>query len=106
MDTIEKHGRPVVYLGTEVNADTMIENKGDIFRLISTNNIVIINFSRVMYVNSSGLREIIDIHKQAVAQRKQVYLCNISKDVMELFTFTGLDSVFKIFDNEAAALEA
>ncbi len=55
-------------------------------------------------MNSSGLREIIDLFKTASKNKKEVSLCDMNSDIREMFSFTGLDKVFKIYDTEAAAI--
>ena len=55
-------------------------------------------------MNSSGLREIIDLFKTANKNKKEVSLCDMNSDIREMFSFTGLDKVFKIYDTEAQAL--
>jgi anti-sigma B factor antagonist len=66
--------------------------------------LVVISFKSVIYMNSSGLREIIDLLKKANKSKKELRLCDMSKDIREMFSFTGLDKVFKIFDTETQAL--
>ncbi len=55
-------------------------------------------------MNSSGLREIIDLLKNANKMKKELGLCEMSSDIREMFAFTGLDKVFKIYETEAQAL--
>ena len=62
------------------------------------------SFKSVVYMNSSGLREIIDLFKTASKNKKEVSICDMNSDIREMFSFTGLDKVFKIYDTEAAAI--
>lgn len=104
LDVKEKNGKSLVYVKGEVNAQTGSELKNDILKLFETAPVVVISFKAVMYMNSSGLREIIDLLKKANKSKKELRLCDMSKDIREMFSFTGLDRVFKIFDTEAQAL--
>ena len=98
-------GKNVVYLEGEVNAQRGAEIKKRVLDLFSTGNAaVVLSFKGVVYMNSSGLREIIDLLKNATKSRKELSLCAMSADIREMFSFTGLDRVFKIFDTEAKAL--
>jgi anti-sigma B factor antagonist len=104
IDVKEKNGKTMVYFKGEINAQTGSELKNDILKLFETKDIVVISFKAVMYMNSSGLREIIDLLKKANKIKKELRLCDMSKDIREMFAFTGLDRVFKIFDTESQAL--
>lgn len=98
------NGKNVAYLEGEINAQTGAQVKAEINKLLDKGNVVILSFKSVVYMNSSGLREIIDLFKTASKNKKEVSLCDINSDIREMFSFTGLDKVFKIYDTEAAAI--
>lgn len=102
---IKKVGeKNVVYLEGEINAQSGAEIKQKVLDLFSSSGGVVLSFKGVVYMNSSGLREIIDLLKNATKSKKELSLCEMSADIREMFSFTGLDRVFKIFDTEARAL--
>lgn len=105
MVTESKNGKQVVYLSGEINAKTGGEYKEAITGMFSSANTFVMSFKDVVYLNSSGLREIIDLLKNANKVKKEIRLCDMSKDIREMFSFTGLDKVFKIYDSQKAALE-
>ena len=98
------NGKNVAYLEGEINAQTGAQVKAEINTLLDKGNAVVLSFKSVVYMNSSGLREIIDLFKTASKYKKEVSLCDMNSDIREMFSFTGLDKVFKIYDTEAAAL--
>ncbi len=98
------NGKNVAYLEGEINAQTGAQVKAEINTLLDKGNVVVLSFKSVVYMNSSGLREIIDLFKTASKNKKEVSLCDMNSDIREMFSFTGLDKVFKIYDTEAAAL--
>ncbi|MDT3693022.1 MAG: STAS domain-containing protein [Mucispirillum sp.] len=98
------NGKNVAYLEGEINAQTGAQVKAEINTLLDKGNAVVLSFKSVVYMNSSGLREIIDLFKTASKNKKEVSLCDMNSDIREMFSFTGLDKVFKIYDTEAAAL--
>lgn len=100
----EKGEKTVVYLKGEINAQTGLELKNKVMELFKTKNSAVLSFKGVVYMNSSGLREIIDLLKQSRKDKKELALCEMSKDIRDMFAFTGLDKVFKIHDTEASAL--
>ena len=98
------NGKNIAYLEGEINAQTGAQVKAEINNLLNKGNAVVLSFKSVVYMNSSGLREIIDLFKTANKNKKEVSLCDMNSDIREMFSFTGLDKVFKIYDTEAAAI--
>lgn len=104
MNVKNVNGKNVAYLEGEINAQTGAQVKAEINTLLNKGDSVILSFKSVVYMNSSGLREIIDLFKTASKNKKEVSLCHMNSDIREMFSFTGLDKVFKIYDTEAAAI--
>ena len=104
MNVKNVNGKNVAYLEGEINAQTGAQVKAEINTLLNKGDSVILSFKSVVYMNSSGLREIIDLFKTASKNKKEVSLCDMNSDIREMFSFTGLDKVFKIYDAEAAAI--
>lgn len=104
MNVKNVNGKNVAYLEGEINAQTGAQVKAEINTLLNKCDSVILSFKSVVYMNSSGLREIIDLFKTASKNKKEVSLCDMNSDIREMFSFTGLDKVFKIYDTEAAAI--
>ena len=104
MNVKNVNGKNVAYLEGEINAQTGAQVKAEINTLLNKGDSVILSFKSVVYMNSSGLREIIDLFKTASKNKKEVSLCDMNSDIREMFSFTGLDKVSKIYDTEAAAI--
>ncbi len=104
MNIKSANGKSVAYLEGEINAETGAAVKAEINSLLNKDGAVVLSFKSVVYMNSSGLREIIDLFKTANKNKKEVSLCDMNSDIREMFSFTGLDKVFKIYDTEAQAL--
>lgn len=69
---------------------------------------VIINFSRVNYLNSSGLRELIQILKYLKEEGKLLVLTHLNEEIINIFRSTNLHKLFKICstdDSAGSALE-
>lgn len=64
---------------------------------------VIVNFSRVNYLNSSGLRELIQILKFIKDNNKKMALTRLSENIQKIFTNTNLHRLFDIVDNDGQA---
>ncbi|MGC8924865.1 MAG: STAS domain-containing protein [Calditerrivibrio sp.] len=104
-DVKEVGGTNVVYLKGEVNAQSGVELKNHVLEIFKKANTVVLSFKGVMYMNSSGLREVIDLLKRSKKENKNLRLCDMSNDIKEMFAFTGLDKVFKIYSDESQALK-
>jgi anti-sigma B factor antagonist len=104
IESKDVNGKKVVFFKGEINAQTGAKLKEEVLKMFDNVPLVVISFKSVIYMNSSGLREIIDLLKKANKSKKELRLCDMSKDIREMFSFTGLDKVFKIFDTETQAL--
>ena len=62
-------------------------------------NEVVLEFSKISFVASIGLRAILDIYKTTQAKGCKLILKNVNEDTMHSFKFTGFDK-FLIFEND------
>jgi anti-sigma B factor antagonist len=60
---------------------------------------IILDFSTVEYLSSAALGKLITMHKKVKEAKGQLILCNIRRDILEVFTITKLNKVFDIQDN-------
>jgi anti-sigma B factor antagonist len=60
--------------------------------IAGTDNLVF-DFKDLNYLASAGLRVIVSTQKKMVASGRELVICNVSEDVMEVFEVTGLDAV-------------
>jgi anti-sigma B factor antagonist len=65
---------------------------------------VIINFSKISYLNSSGLRELIQILKFVKENDKHLFLTSINEEIMKIFTSTNLNRLFNIYTKNEDAM--
>jgi anti-anti-sigma factor len=64
------------------------------------------DFEQVAYLSSSALGMLIGVQRRVVQRRAQMKLAGINAEVMEVFRITKLDTVFDIYKDDDAALEA
>lgn len=57
---------------------------------------VVIDCTELSYIASSGLRQLITIHKKCNAAGGHLKLTNVNPDTMEIFLVTRFDKVFDI----------
>ena len=67
---------------------------------------VIIDLSRVSYVDSSGLALFIEALQRVQAHGGKLALCGLGPSVRAIFGIARLDQVFTIFPDRTAALAA
>ena len=67
---------------------------------------VVLNFSEITYVDSSGLGALVTLCSRAGVPNGQVVLCNLSQKVNDLLTLTKLRTLFEIYESESAAISA
>jgi anti-sigma B factor antagonist len=64
---------------------------------------IIVNLSKVTYVDSSGLATLVDILKNMRSYGGRLRLTNLSSKVRSLFEITKLEKLFEIMADEAEA---
>jgi len=68
------------------------------------NHNVILDFSHVDIVTSSILSKLLKLRKSLADCGHHLILCSIASATRGIFTVTGLDGVFQVFDDKFAAL--
>jgi len=66
---------------------------------------VILNFTLVKYIDSSGLATIIDLYQQMKVYGGKLALAGLSVQVRSVFEVARLNQVFTIYDSEEQAVE-
>jgi len=94
----------VLYPINELDSYNGEELKSHVNENSSACDAVIINFSKVSYLNSSGLRELIQILKVTKEANKGLYLTNVNSEIMKIFVSTNLNRLFSIYNNNEDAM--
>src|SRR6187551_3563095 len=77
----------------------------DLFRLVDElgRRKILLNFGNVEFLSSAALGKMITMNRKVQAVRGKLILCNISKEIMEVFAITKLDKLFTIMKDEQSA---
>lgn len=67
---------------------------------------ILMNFSKVDYLSSAGMRLLLSATKKLKAIGGKITFCNMSDDVMEIIKMAGFEKILNIYNNENEALEA
>ncbi len=66
--------------------------------------VIVLNFSQVNYINSTGIALIVGLLSQARKSHRRLLVYGLSDHYMEIFRITRLSDYFEIYADEASAL--
>ncbi|MGC8871151.1 MAG: STAS domain-containing protein [Brevinematia bacterium] len=82
-----------------------VENKLDFFFNKNAPKKVIVDFSEVQHISSSGLRVLVSFYKKVVENEGKMFLVNLNSNLKKIFKIVELDTVFQIFDSFEEAFQ-
>ncbi len=105
MKVEQKGGFTVIYLEeSKIGVENVATIKKDILdAVISAKDAVIIDFSKVDYLDSSGMGMLLSLQKKS--QGKELRLCGLNNTVLNLLKLTKLDTIFKTYSTVDEALK-
>jgi anti-anti-sigma factor len=65
---------------------------------------VVVNFSKVKYLNSSNISLLLKLRKLLLDNKRRLMLCEIHVQVWGVFLLTGLDAIFDVAEDTPSAL--
>ena len=74
--------------------------------LKNENSNVIVDFTKIDYIDSIGIGELVGYLGKFTTQNRKLILVNPSERIMKLLKLAKLDTVFKIYNTEEEALAA
>jgi anti-sigma B factor antagonist len=95
----------IVYPLHEIDSFKGEEIKNHISMIIKEVDAVIIDFSKIAYLNSSGLRELIQILKFTREYDRKLIFAQLSQDMKRVFVHTNLDKLFLFKDSLQEAID-
>lgn len=66
---------------------------------------VLIDFAKVEYLSSAGMRLILSASKKMSANEGKLHFCFMSDEVMEIIKMAGFQKILSIYSTEKEALE-
>jgi anti-sigma B factor antagonist len=105
--TENKDSLTVCHVDGEIDINTAPEIKKAFDKLISKKEPkIVVNFSRVTYVDSSGLATLVEILKNMRSYGGKMRLANMSPKIKSLFEITKLEKLFDIAASEEEAISS
>lgn len=103
----ERHGEcTLCKIDGEINLNTSPELRKAFDEFIRNNvRKVVIDFSKVPYIDSSGLATLIELLQRLKKNSGALRICCVPEKVKNIFEITKLHKLFQIFDDQASALE-
>lgn len=102
-----KSGLTVCYVEGEIDINSSPELKKSFDKLIAKKTPkLIINLSKVTYVDSSGLATLVEILKNMRSYGGKMRLTNLSSKIRSLFEITKLEKLFEILASEEEAISS
>jgi len=103
----QQPGAAVIDLHGEINAVAAPALKVAYAQAEQSNpKIILLNFSDVDYINSTGIALIVGLLAKARAVHRRLSVCGLSEHYIEIFQITRLSNFMSMFPNEASALAA
>ncbi len=72
----------------------------------ATSKIILLDFTKVDYINSSGIALIIQVLIEASNSGQKVYAYGLSAHFIKVFTMVGITKYAQLFPDQAAAIAA
>ena len=64
----------------------------------------LLNFSKLEYISSAGLRSILAVAKQLKSKDGRILFLGLRGPVKDVFNISGFGTIFKVFENREDAL--
>jgi len=90
----------------ELDASNAGELKRDITPILEANPQLVIDLSRLRFVDSSGLGAMLSCLRQVSARSGDLKLCGMSKQVRATFELVRMNRIFDIFSTREEAVRA
>jgi anti-sigma B factor antagonist len=90
----------------ELDASNAGEMKRDMAPILNANNRVVIDLSRLQFVDSSGLGAVLSCLRQLSAKGGELKLCGMTKQVRAAFELVRMHRIFEIFPTRLEAVHA
>ena len=101
-----QHGMAVIDLFGEINAFADQEIQAAYAEAESLAAVVVLNFTQVTYVNSTGIALIVGLLSKARKSQRRIAVYGLSEHYTEIFQITRLTDFLDIFPDEASVLHS
>ena len=99
----------VKFIDPKVMDPSRIEKMGaELLSLLedAANEDVVVNFENVSFFSSAAINKLIVLEKRVKARGGEIRLSNLRPEVRDLFSYTHLDELFQIREDQATAIDS
>ncbi len=90
----------------KLDTQTSPDAQQQLTRLIEAGeNRFLVNFEKLDYISSSGLRVLLAAAKQLKGIDGELRICSLNEVVREVFDISGFTTIFKVFGSESETLD-
>jgi anti-sigma B factor antagonist len=94
----------VVTVEGELDLNTRVELEGVLAALAKPPMIVVLDFSQLTFIDSTGLKCLLDEHRRARAAGYELAIASASQPVREVFRITALDITLPLVPDVASVI--
>jgi anti-anti-sigma factor len=100
-------GQVVISLSGRIDSTAAVEFEEKLIEIIDRGvHVMVVDFLRVQFISSAGLRVLLLAAKKVKPYGGKLLLCDMPKDVREVFDISGFSSIFEIHENVTNAVNA
>ena len=103
--TRQQSGNTIVDVSGDIDMGTSPGLRKLLLDSLANTPRLVINFSEVRYIDSSGIASLVEVLMKARKSQKQLVLYGLNKTVHEVLQLTRLSTIFEIRKTEEEALQ-
>ena len=103
--TRQQSGNTIVDVSGDIDMGTSPGLRKLLLESLSKTPRLVVNFSEVRYIDSSGIASLVEVLMKARNSQKQLVLYGLNKTVQEVLQLTRLTTIFEIRKTEEEALQ-
>ena len=103
--TRQQEGNTIVDVSGDIDMGTSPGLRRLLLESLSKTPRLVVNFSDVRYIDSSGIASLVEVLMKARTSKKRLVLYGLNKTVQEVLQLTRLTTVFEIRKTEEEALQ-
>ncbi|MGA9407333.1 MAG: STAS domain-containing protein [Bacteroidota bacterium] len=70
------------------------------------NKKLIVDLGKVTYMNSTAIGALVSAHTSYANRKGKIVLCNVNKNIKNIFVVTKLSMIFQVAENRSEAISA
>jgi anti-sigma B factor antagonist len=106
LETSEENGIGRARLEGSLDGKTAPEIREQLRPLLAANTKLILDFTKVDYLSSAGLRLLLLLYRELLARNGKLILIGVSEDIRTVMSHTGFLNFFTLAGTEAEAVSA